>query len=741
LTGNTGLKRIMSFVDTKNPPEKGSYEYRDTPFGRIFSQNEIGKYSSKMKSICEHILSSTGIVLVYSQYIDGGIIPMALALEELGLVRYGKNAKNLFSNPPTEPLDFKTMKPRTDKKSKDFKPVRYAMITGDVRISPDNNYEVNGLTDEKNIDGSQIKVVLLSRAGSEGIDLKCIRQVHILDPWYNMNRIEQIIGRAVRNFSHKALPFEERNVEIFLYGTLLENNEEESADLYVYRIAETKAVQIGRVSRLLKETSVDCILNHDQSNFTKKHIQETLGKTYKQVLSDGQVIPDFEVGDEPYSAEMDYMKDGDYKCHPDKEITDADLKENTYNEAFITMNSDKLLKKIRDLMRERFFYKKKELIQLLNRPKPFPIAQIYSALTQLIDDTNETILDKYGRIGYLVNIGEYYLFQPAELNDKQISIFDRSAPIDFKNGAIQVELPKKEKKPKEFVEEKQPEPEEKQPEPEEKQLEQEKQEQQVKLDKTGSVLKMMRENYEIVEKYSKISEKIPRGEDNWYKHCGKTIHNIHQDYGVSYEELMELLVEHLVDMLIYDEKVDLLETLFSPASVIPEDEFIAKVKSVIQKKIVKTRRFEYIILFENNSKRQILILETKPGSRWMPAEPEDEREVDEHLLSTLPREIPYNSIVGFISYEQKNRYLVFKTKHTQLKRNVGARCDESGKTKKLSVLNEILGEEKYNKETSRGMGQQELCSLQEFLLRYYQKIHKNGKVWFLDFETAMLYGF
>ena len=252
---------------------------------------------------------------------------------------------------------------------------------------------------------------------------------------------------------------------------------------------------------------------------------------------------------------------------------------------------------------------------------------------------------------------------------------------------------------------------------------------------------MMRENYEIVEKYSKISEKIPRGEDNWYKHCGKTIHNIHQEYGVSYEELMELLVEHLVDMLIYDEKVDLLETLFSPASVIPEDEFIAKVKSVIQKKIVKTRRFEYIILFENNSKRQILILETKPGSRWMPAEPEDEREVDEHLISTLPREIPYNSIVGFISYEQKNRYLVFKTKHTQLKRNVGARCDESGKTKKLSVLNEILGEEKYNKETSRGMVQQELCSLQEFLLRYYQKIHKNGKVWFLDFETAMLYGF
>jgi hypothetical protein len=39
-----------------------------------------------------------------------------------------------------------------------------------------------------------------------------------------MNRIEQIIGRAVRNFSHKDLPFEKRNVEIFMYGTILGNN-------------------------------------------------------------------------------------------------------------------------------------------------------------------------------------------------------------------------------------------------------------------------------------------------------------------------------------------------------------------------------------------------------------------------------------------------------------------------------------------------------------------------------------
>ena len=250
---------------------------------------------------------------------------------------------------------------------------------------------------------------------------------------------------------------------------------------------------------------------------------------------------------------------------------------------------------------------------------------------------------------------------------------------------------------------------------------------------------MMRENYDTAVEYSEFKEKIPRGDDNWYKHCGKTMQKIHQDYGVPKEELQEFLRQHLVDMLIYDEKVELLETLFSPTFATMNDDFTQKVMDIFQKKIVKTKRFEYIILFENNSKRQILVLNAKTGA-WSPAEPEDELEVEEQIVRSLPKEIPYNDIIGFISYEQKNRYLVFKTKRTNLKRNVGARCDESGKNKKLQVLNEILDEKKYTKETSSGMVQQELCSLQEFLLRYYQKIRKNGKVWFLDFETAMLYG-
>ena len=63
---------------------------------------------------------------------------------------------------------------------------------------------------------------------------------------------------------------------------ILDNNIEESADLYVYRVAEYKAIQIGKVSRLLKETAVDCIINQEQTNFTQEQLNN--GKDTKQKL-------------------------------------------------------------------------------------------------------------------------------------------------------------------------------------------------------------------------------------------------------------------------------------------------------------------------------------------------------------------------------------------------------------------------------------------------------------------------
>ena len=67
-----------------------NYEYSvkyktEEKYGRIFDEDQIGKYSKKIEHIIKCIKKSKGIVMIYSQYIEGGCIPIALALESIGI--------------------------------------------------------------------------------------------------------------------------------------------------------------------------------------------------------------------------------------------------------------------------------------------------------------------------------------------------------------------------------------------------------------------------------------------------------------------------------------------------------------------------------------------------------------------------------------------------------------------------------------------------------------------------------
>ena len=723
LTGKKGLKRMMDFEDNKErtPFFKGNFEYKKSTiekYGRIFSRKEIGKYSSKIKSILDNIYSdsvSEGVLLVYCQYIDSGLIPVALALEEMGFTRFGKDTKPLFKKAPSEIVDVRTMLPPKDKRDKNFMPARYAMITGDRRLSPNNDFEIKGITDINNKDGNKVKVILISKAGSEGIDLKFIRQVHILDPWYNMNLMEQIIGRAVRNFSHKDLPFEKRNVEIFMHGTILGENKEEAADLYVYRVAELKAIQIGKITRLLKETAVDCIIHHDQTNFTQEILNANL-EPITQELSNGQVITNFKIGDAPFSPACDYMATCNYDCRPDK-IDYDNLNEDTYNDSFILMNSEKILQRIRMIMKEGFFYQKNMLIKLIQTPKKYPYSQIYSALTQLVEDNNEFIVDKYGRSGHLVNIGEYYLFQPIELNDNNLSIFERSVPIDYKHEMLRFELNPKPVNIREAA-------------------------------KPGSekIIKELQDNFNLTMEFSKLGI-VPRGDDNWYKHCGVAINSLMNDFPEMKQQLIRFLVAHMIELLLFQEKVELINYLYS-LEEISENTLVWLAKEYFVANSIVSKKIKGIIFYDLINKKVMIL---NDDNIWVQAEPEDERELNEtkeaiKLLNVDKND--FSTIVGFIGYEKNNNYLVFKTKNMTNTRNKGARCDESGKNKTIELLNTIIGEEKYTKENTKMIkddgviiqqpkGQIELCIIQEFILRFFNKIRKNKKIWFVTPEMAI----
>jgi hypothetical protein len=80
--------------------------------------------------------------------------------------------------------------------------------------------------------------------------------------------------------------------------------------------------------------------------------------------------------------------------------------------------------------------------------------------------------------------------------------------------------------------------------------------------------------------------------------------------------------------------------------------------------------------------------------------------------------------------------MVFKVKEMSKKRNKGARCDQSQKGEALLILNKILGENKYDKETK--LGRVEICVLQELYLRLFDMKNKNQKAWYLSPSEAVL---
>ena len=105
------------------------------------------------------------------------------------------------------------------------------------------------------------------------------------------------------------------------------------------------------------------------------------------------------------------------------------------------MNMDKILQRIRLLFKEYYIFDRQSLVALLTQIKSYPLDQIYTALNYLVTEKNEYLTDMLGRLGHLVNIGNYYMFQPLELGSKPITRFDRVNPIDYKRQKIIFKLP------------------------------------------------------------------------------------------------------------------------------------------------------------------------------------------------------------------------------------------------------------------------------------------------------------
>ena len=728
LVGKVGLKRIMNFKESIVPSFKGNFQYKSSQYGNIFSPEEISKYSSKISSICNKVLNSTGVILIYSQYIDGGLVPIALALESIGFKRGGSN-KSLFKIPPTDPLNVLTMKPKT--LSEKFKQANYVMITGDKALSLNNANDIKLATDIKNKYGEKVKVVLISQAGSEGLDFKFIRQVHILDPWYNMNRIEQIIGRAVRTCSHRDLPFKERNVEIYLYVSLLNKLQNETVDMYIYRLAESKAIQIGNVSRVLRENCIDCLLNSEQIEYPKS----ITDKPVQQFLSNKQTI-EYKIQNKPYSAVCDYMEKCQYTCGSDKKLQEDDVKDDSYNKYFIQVNIEKIIQRIRDLYKERFFYTKQELINNILVGKTYPIIQINAALDQLVENNNEYISDMYDRLGKLINIDDIYVYQPVELENDNNSLYDNRVPLDYKPQKIKINL--------DYIDDTD-----------------DNQEENTNADfeeleaNVNKAIKQVKTTTKTKKKTQKISLKKTIVDSNILQqfekdidliiHQDKKIDKTHWGYNIykilpvlndnkwSDELIRKLIIFHMIELLSYTEILSLLNNL---EKYIQQDNIYAKyVKEYFINQMLTSKDLNGLFLL-NRDKVQLIV--SNDLISWREAELTD-REDLESTISKYKSDLEYSKqylgvFIGYMSLF-RNNYMIFKIRNMEETRNLGARCDQANKSKTIEQLNILDSKLKidYTKYTRK-----ELCYLQELILRKFNYQNKNNKIWFANPAKAIL---
>ena len=389
------------FEESINAKKQVVLSYRDG--SPKLTPNMLKKHACKMATILEHIREAEGIVMVFSFYIYSGLLPLAVALEHAGYVKYGGS---LLKPPPSA----------TRKGA-------YIILTAKEGYSPDNHKQLRELNAPENSDGDRIKVVLVGQVGSEGLDLQCVREVHIMEPWYHMNKIEQIIGRAVRFRSHERLPASKRNVTVYRHVAILEKAQAETLDYKNYRVSELKMRRIRQVEEILAQYALDCPLNLEENNRVRESKADIVDSRGRRRASDA--VQDRR---ELVCARRVEVKRDASRLSP---IVAADV--------------IALAKQVIGYMEHHeavyvSFEKRAEVPSLLEVPQFQGRERLLKGALNWIVRTRAPIIINDIR-GRLLQLEEAYLFQPERLHDIKLTIRDRLAAPEQRVGTYVLSIP------------------------------------------------------------------------------------------------------------------------------------------------------------------------------------------------------------------------------------------------------------------------------------------------------------
>ena len=425
-----GEEGLMNCMNKNVKTSITEYSYKNSTiekYGEFFKKDLIRDYSSKIASILDIIENSDGIVFIYSNWIKSGVLPLVLALEQNG---YGKYDGKKILKSKSEKISYegKYLSEYDDKN--DFKQAKYMVIAGSgENLVGKLEEELRVVASPDNSDGSQIKVVIGSTVASEGLDFKNIRSIHILEPWHNINKLEQVIGRGIRNCSHKELEAKERNVTVYLHSSKVDRNE--SIDMYLYRYSEYKAKQIGEIENLLKTIAIDKYFFKNSNILTEKDIGKF--KVQPAYRKGGVKSFMYTGGDKKYSRVCsftpvcNYMRGDKPKIYQQNE----DTFQIRYSEALI----DVYKKRIHNMFLKSVSYTLEELIDGLSEYKEVYTDILFHALKEMQVE-KYTLHNCFGDKGYLCITNCLYNFQPFFNNDKLLPPYYRlnsgnSKPVHY----------------------------------------------------------------------------------------------------------------------------------------------------------------------------------------------------------------------------------------------------------------------------------------------------------------------
>jgi hypothetical protein len=419
----------------------------------VFRGDALRAHAPKIYRIVESLKTAKGICFVYSRYIKAGALPIAFALERAGFQRRladGRIAPLLVGVPPVAPIcaicgvGHSASEAAVDHT---FSPACYVLLTSADELSPNFAGLVRQATtwsdDVQGPLGSNVKAIIGSQVASEGLDLKCIREMHLMDSWYHLNRTDQIIGRGIRYCSHTALravearqglpPMSLNNCQIFLHAMLVPESAAgpafETADMYAYRLAIGKAQMVGKVQRLLKTNAWDCNLEMGAITFAglPPRIQiDSQGVSRRSLNEKGEEMDGYNINDQDYTTYCDYQRCR-HQCSVSVPPESLRIDMSTFGIA----DARRLVVAKQALVRKQFedqVMVPESTIQEIFSDLPWEIAS--EALMELIDGRRFKLRRRDNGVmidGFLVKKPGFLVFQPAAITDSDIPMTMRYA--------------------------------------------------------------------------------------------------------------------------------------------------------------------------------------------------------------------------------------------------------------------------------------------------------------------------